>query len=33
MKKKGVGEGNSESGGMALNKPKKKKDKKEGDCC
>ena len=32
MKKKGVGEGNSESGGMALNKPKKKKDEEEEEC-
>ena len=34
MKKKGIGEGNSESsGGVSLNKSKKKKDKKDGDCC
>ena len=33
MKKRGVGEGNSESGGLSLNKGKKKKDKKDSDCC
>jgi len=34
MKKKGVGEGNSETGGVSLNnKQKKKKDKKDSDCC
>ena len=34
MQKKGVGQGNSDSqGGMSLNKGKKKKDKKDGDCC
>ena len=33
MKKRGVGEGNSETGGMSLNKVKKKKDKKDSDCC
>ena len=34
MQKKGVGQGNNDSqGGMSLNKGKKKKDKKEGDCC
>ena len=33
MKKKGVGEGNSEASGVALNKGKKKKDKKDSDCC
>ena len=31
MKKRGVGEGNNDGGGVALNKGKKKKDKK--DCC
>ncbi len=34
MQKKGVGQGNNDSqGGMSLNKGKKKKDKKDGDCC
>ena len=33
MKKRGVGEGNIDTGGVALNKTKKKKEKKEGDCC
>ena len=33
MKKRGVGEGNSAAGGVELNKGKKKKDKKDGDCC
>ena len=33
MKKKGVGEGNNDTGGVALNGNKKKKDKKDGDCC
>ncbi len=33
MKKRGVGEGNNDGGGVALNKGKKKKDKKDGDCC
>ena len=33
MKKKGVGEGNSETGGVSLNKDKKKKDKKDDNCC
>ena len=33
MKKRGVGEGTSEGGGVTLNKGKKKKDKKDGDCC
>ena len=32
MKKKGVGEGNNDGGGVALN-GKKKKDKKDSDCC
>ncbi len=32
-KKRGVGEGNGETGGVSLNKGKKKKDKKEGECC
>ena len=32
MKKKGVGESKSE-GGLSLNKEKKKKDKKDSDCC
>ena len=33
MKKKGVGESNSEVGVSLNNKNKKKKDKKDGDCC
>ena len=33
MKKRGVGEGNIDTGGMSLNKQKKKKGKKDGDCC
>ncbi len=33
MKKRGVGEGSSETSGVSLNKGKKKKDKKDGDCC
>ena len=33
MKKRGVGEGTGETGGVSLNKGKKKKDKKEGECC
>ena len=33
MKKRGVGEGNNDGGGLALDKGKKKKDKKDGDCC
>ena len=34
MQKKGVGQGNNDSqGAMSLNKGKKKKDKKDGDCC
>ena len=33
MKKRGVVEGKSEGGVVALNKPKKKKDKKDSDCC
>ena len=33
MKKKGVGEGNTEAMGLSLNSTKKKKEKKDGDCC
>ena len=33
MKKRGVGESNSEVGVSLNNKNKKKKDKKDGDCC
>ncbi len=33
MKKRGVGEGNNDTGGVTLNKNKKKKGKKDGDCC
>ena len=33
MKKRGIGEGNSGTGGVELNKGKKKKDKKDSDCC
>ena len=34
MKKKGVGEGNTETMGLSLNSAKKKKkDKKDSDCC
>ncbi len=34
MAKRGVGEGNNDGGGVELNsKNKKKKDKKDGDCC
>ena len=33
MKKRGVGESNSEVGVSINNKNKKKKDKKDGDCC
>ena len=33
MKKRGVGEGNNDGGGLALDKGKKKKDKKDSECC